>query len=357
MDNFDGDSNNLMEALQDREVGIIFIDCDFYVRPISFLASDLFEVGPAEQPWPLKEIVKHINHASLVEDLREVWADEHKLKQVVTTPNRRWYILGLYPYFSGDGHIEGATLTFTEFTDLRGHINSELGGALSQSDRQQKQILRDNIIDRWNLGGYLHDHLGQELAALKITLTMIREDLSENGSSNEITNRLNQAIGLVDKGITNVRNFSHDIAPADIGTEKVAQTYRRLIRRLQTMHEVNCQLHTGEIINKITNRELATNGYYIIQEAVKNAVLRGEAENITIRIDTYQQQLRLQITDDGKGLSATSTPPSGKGIAIMRHRIQQVGGSFAIGTNGGPSGKPGTRITCLAPLENISKQQ
>src|SRR5699024_2494474 len=235
-------------------------------------------------------------------------------------------------------------------------INNELGGALSQSDQRQKEILRDNITERWNLSEYLHDHLGQELAALKMTLALICEDLPANEKDNDITIQLNQAMSLIDKSITDVRNFAHDIAPVDIRTDELAHTYRQLIRRLQTIHEVNLQLHTGAIIDKITNRELATNGYYIIQEAVKNAVFHGKADNIVIRIDTCQGQIRLQITDDGKGLPATSNSSSGQGIALMRHRIQQVGGSFAIGPAGGPSGKTGTRIMCLVPLENISEQ-
>src|SRR5699024_535021 len=296
MDNFEAINDDIAQTLQASEVGIIFIDCDFCVHPISFLGSDLFEVGPAEKPWPFKEIIKNINQASLVTDLRDVWTSGNKRKQIVRTRNDRWYILGLYPYSSNEGPTEGAVLTFTEFTDLRGSINNELGGALSQSDQRQKEILRDNITERWNLSEYLHDHLGQELAALKMTLALICEDLPANEKDNDITIQLNQAMSLSDRSIDDVRNFAHDIAPVDIRTDELAHTYRQLIRRLQTIHEVNLQLHTGAIIDKITNRELATNGYYIIQEAVKNAVFHGKADNIVIRIDTCQGQIRLQIT-------------------------------------------------------------
>ncbi|CAN5225179.1 hypothetical protein BH23CHL1_BH23CHL1_15110 [soil metagenome] len=77
--------------------------------------------------------------------------------------------------------------------------------------------------------------------------------------------------------------------------------------------------------------------YRLVIEAVTNTVRHASARICTIRL-TIDDDLRIDITDDGKGL-----PPvyrAGVGMASMRERVEELGGTFGF------ESKPnaGTRI-------------
>jgi signal transduction histidine kinase len=65
---------------------------------------------------------------------------------------------------------------------------------------------------------------------------------------------------------------------------------------------------------------------------------------VTIRLDRDAGTVRLEVTDDGRGL-----PPGhaeGMGLAGMRQRVSAVGGSLDVG----PGEGGGTRVRVAVPV-------
>jgi signal transduction histidine kinase len=58
-------------------------------------------------------------------------------------------------------------------------------------------------------------------------------------------------------------------------------------------------------------------------------------------------EVEVDVADDGHGLASSSQ--SGVGIASMRERVEELGGSFSIGP--GPQG--GTRVVARLPLAAV----
>lgn len=113
---------------------------------------------------------------------------------------------------------------------------------------------------------------------------------------------------------------------------------------------VNCSLENREILHKIDSTETATNLYHITQEAIKNAILHGEAKNIIIEAIEDDQKLCLCIKDDGKGFDSPHTV-EGMGITIMKHRVEEMGGNFGIRKAEDDSFT--TCVVCLLPIEKL----
>jgi signal transduction histidine kinase len=57
--------------------------------------------------------------------------------------------------------------------------------------------------------------------------------------------------------------------------------------------------------------------------------------------------MEVDVADDGTGLASSSQP--GVGIASMKERVEELGGSFSIGP--GPQG--GTRVVARFPLAMV----
>jgi len=68
--------------------------------------------------------------------------------------------------------------------------------------------------------------------------------------------------------------------------------------------------------------------YHIAAEAVTNALRHSQATHLTVELCQAQGQLVLRITDDGTGI-----PPEhgeGVGLASMRQRAEELGGTWSL---------------------------
>jgi signal transduction histidine kinase len=74
--------------------------------------------------------------------------------------------------------------------------------------------------------------------------------------------------------------------------------------------------------------------YWIAQEALTNVKRHAHAQDCSVRVAVEPTTLRLEIADNGGGLSAGS---SGIGLHTMRERAAEVGGTCEISerTGGG----------------------
>lgn len=69
--------------------------------------------------------------------------------------------------------------------------------------------------------------------------------------------------------------------------------------------------------------------YRILQEAVSNAVRHSRAAQLTIGFEQLASgQLRVRVEDDGIGIDPAA--PQGRGLANMRARAAQLGGTLAL---------------------------
>lgn len=228
-----------------------------------------------------------------------------------------------------------------------------LGKEAAQSKKYQKEILHNSIVERWNIGGYLHDTLAQILTAVKIKIAHLKKQTRDKNP--DLYSEFSSLTKKIDKAISGVRDLTHEVIPVDIEQEGIEHAFRLLMRGLQKRHNLKCSLQTGEVIEKVKSKTVASNLYHIIQEAIKNAAIHGEANNVDVILTEEDNHLKLQIIDDGIGLSKTKPRKgTGSGTNIMKHRIELLGGSFKI-EEITETGKTGTVVTLLLPVKYLAK--
>lgn len=229
--------------------------------------------------------------------------------------------------------------------------NKKLQDEIRHSISLQKEILNNSVIERWKLGEYLHDNLGQRLVAKKMLLEDIGDKLKRKEA--DVSAELNQIKEIIEKDIADVRNLTHEIIPVDIEEGGIEHALQFLLKHMGKIYDVNCTLSGNGTIERIKNKKSATNLYLIVQEAIKNAVLHGEAKNIKIDIHAENGELHLKIEDDGKGLADISTEHHGQGMRIMNHRMELIGGTCSIENIEGES-RSGVRVSCTIALDKLT---
>ena len=87
------------------------------------------------------------------------------------------------------------------------------------------------------------------------------------------------------------------------------------------------------------------NLYRFLQEACNNVIRHAHATAVRIEIDADHNGLSLVVADDGKGFDASQQP--GNGLRNLQTRIEQLGGTFGVQSDGS-----GTRLRATVPLAN-----
>jgi signal transduction histidine kinase len=146
--------------------------------------------------------------------------------------------------------------------------------------------------------------------------------------------------GIVD-GLMNVvdelRTISHGIHPAILSEGGLEPALRTLARR--SAIPVRLELRVGRRLPEPV--EVAT--YYLVSEALTNAVKHAHASAVKVELDTHDALLELAIHDDGIG---GADPARGSGLVGLTDRIEALGGTLSV------SSKPwdGTHIHAEIPL-------
>jgi signal transduction histidine kinase len=83
----------------------------------------------------------------------------------------------------------------------------------------------------------------------------------------------------------------------------------------------------------------------IAQEALGNALKHARASSINVTLNVEQEHVRLEIRDDGRGVSDLGHTLPGLGLRTMQYRASMIGARFEM-TSLRPNG---IRIICECP--------
>jgi signal transduction histidine kinase len=105
---------------------------------------------------------------------------------------------------------------------------------------------------------------------------------------------------------------------------------------------------TSETANPMVDSRHRHQLFLAFKEALTNVVRHSGASEVTLSIQVEQGQLRLSISDNGRGFSPEGHTEAMDGVTNMRARIEKLGGRFEITGNPGS----GTMVRFDIPLRS-----
>lgn len=213
---------------------------------------------------------------------------------------------------------------------LTGQLVRQLEWQAGELSRVSWQLLEKQETTARRFSHELHDELGQSLSALKANLTPLASTAGPSKS------RVADSIHLVDEAIRNVRELSQLLRPTILDDFGLAASLRWLCERVQQRTGLDVQFNSN--VDGRMADETETHLFRIAQEALTNVARHSGATRVDIRLDRQNAKVRLEIRDNGRGVSAapakvSSEPqPRGLGIVGMRARARSAGGELKIGS-------------------------
>ena len=223
---------------------------------------------------------------------------------------------------------------------------------ISERRRLEKEILNVSEQERRRIGQDLHDGLGQMLTGIGLLGQDLARQLQEEGHERaedmvEITEHVKEADQYA-------RDLSHGLIPVDVEDRQpsaLSEALRRLATNAERLFDVDCTFQEVERA-LVHDNTRATHLYRIAQEAVNNAVRHGAADRIKIALAAGDEQIRLQVRDDGAGFETEDVPDAGMGVRIMNYRARIIGGTLDINSALGE----GTVVTCTLPRTSVEAE-
>ena len=200
--------------------------------------------------------------------------------------------------------------------------------------------------ERLRLSHDLHDNLQQLMAA-----TMFRLDAAQSlfdCDAKSAKEQLGWAKKAVEGTQAGLRSVLWDLQEESEVPESLTGLVRYAVGRMPHWE--------GRISTESSGREpsgsrrLGGRFLMIIQEAVWNALARGGAKMVRIRLFFRPGLVRLMVSDDGCGFDVGAAPgvkDGHLGLSSMRQRAEEIGGNFSIKSEPGR----GTSVIVEVPCE------
>ncbi|MDD2923450.1 MAG: PAS domain S-box protein, partial [Anaerolineales bacterium] len=174
-----------------------------------------------------------------------------------------------------------------------------------KENREQLRGLSEQIVDMQetqikNLARELHDSVGQNLTAININLSLLRQMLPED-YSDDIGARLAVTSQIVEETIVRMRNVMSDFLPPMLERYGLSSAISWYVAQFTKRTSVPVQFD-GHGLNSVRLSPQAEVGLFrIVQEALNNAAKYARAAQVKIDLTKNDGYMSLAIADDGVG--------------------------------------------------------
>jgi signal transduction histidine kinase len=138
-------------------------------------------------------------------------------------------------------------------------------------------------------------------------------------------------IELIGEATSKARGLARGLCPVHLVAYGLQSALNEIAENTQLAANIHCSF-SGDASLTFQDNTLATHLYYIVQEAVNNAVKHAGASSIEISLAQEGEYIHLWIIDDGRGIDETQKG-KGIGLQIMKYRVLVIGAFLEITSN------------------------
>lgn len=319
------DLHNLMGA---TKIATVFLDRELKIMRFTPPAVDLFRLIPTDVGRPLGDLQHRLEYHSLITDAARVLQQLVPIERKVGETGGRFFLVRLLPYRTTDDRIAGVVLTFVDVTEshlaqtalesaqeeLEGRVRqrtAELGEAnealrnqvlMHERAEQARQSLQSRLLtaqeeERSRISRELHDHVGQQVTALMITLKALE---SSNGNSAHLQ-KLRELRELADNIGRDVHQVATQLRPMSLDQMGLPDALAGYLQTWSERSGIGVDFNVVGLEGARLPGLIETTLYRIVQEAMNNVFRHAKAASVTVRIERDKDQVSASIEDDGAG--------------------------------------------------------
>lgn len=200
--------------------------------------------------------------------------------------------------------------------------------------RQRKQLNKENRLkeqllkERERISRELHDNLGASLTTIiaqtdNIETQLLRDKPEEALKKTlQLSEHSRETVNILRETIWAVQENEHSL-------EEYILRVKNYLQRMLTPVNIEWQVKTSGTLEKKLSPVYTLHLFRIVQEVTQNIIKHAEAQQVEYAFDTDGQNLRICITDNGKGFD-TENAAANNGLKNIQHRTDEMNGTCSI---------------------------
>ncbi len=344
-------SAELLGALSGKLEAHFADDHDMIHLPKSLAGTPIFEVYAPVRARGTGQVI----------GVSEFYEDATGLMQQFTIERQQnWIVigsltLGMLSLLFGVVH-RGSLLILDQKRSLEARL-VETSRLLQQNEKLRDRIVKaqhqthehaDRLLRR--IGADLHDGPAQLLSLALLRLHELKPAVAAVGPAyaNDDDDAALTIKAATQDALNEIRSISSGLSLPELQHLSTADTIRLAVNGHERRSKTKVELHIENVSGRAPLM-IRTCAFRCVQEALSNAFRHADGADESVVASSDGQVLQLCIRDAGPGFEVEPCRmrDDALGIAGLRHRVESLGGTFAINSIIGR----GTTVSISLPLE------
>ena len=198
------------------------------------------------------------------------------------------------------------------------------------------------VAERDRIARELHDSIAQVLGVIHLRLRSLEpevQDVPGNGVATEI----GDLAEIADEAYKDVREAILGLRESVTSADGLEGALGEYLRKYSRQTGIKATLHCNGSARRALTPRSEIQLLRVVQEALTNVRKHAGAQHATVSLNAEDGVVTLAVVDDGSGFDPGRLEEAldhGFGLASMRERVEQIGGTLAVHTAPGK----GTRV-------------
>jgi chemotaxis methyl-accepting protein methylase/signal transduction histidine kinase/chemotaxis response regulator CheB len=342
-------NSDLLNLLATVDIPIIILDRERRIRRFTPKARSILNVLPSDKGRQIDDIKPNIDAGDLDRQIAEVIETMAMKESEVQDREGRWYRMQIRPYKTAENKIDGAILSLVDIDALKHHIGE---AQQARSEAESANRAKDLFL------AVLGHELRTPLTTLLLQAQMLRRGtiveparLVRVGDVIERATRMQMQLvdDLLDVSRIVAGKLKVELRPVDLcgvvraALEGVSGAAQKKSIRLEVVLDESVGSVAGDPARL---QQVVSN---LLTNAIKFTPERGR---VAVTVDTANGRARIKVSDTGAGIEPAFLPyvfdrftqadtsntrvygGLGLGLAIVRHLVEQHGGTIQADSPG-----------------------
>lgn len=210
-------------------------------------------------------------------------------------------------------------------------LDEQIGQGFAQKAQQLENI--QNILqqERRDFSAELHDSIAQIIGFLRLKSAQLNQQCHQDIIYNPLLEQTEEIASYTHYAYQQVREL---ITASRLTYQELdfPTALKKIIGEFEHQSSIAFELDNRVPQLKISAKQ-SVQLLYIIRESLSNIVRHAHASKALISLRQSQQQLHIQIDDDGRGIQEGLKRQDSFGMEIMRERTERIGAVLSVEAN------------------------
>ena len=195
---------------------------------------------------------------------------------------------------------------------------------ISEQKKLQREVIITSERERRRIGQDIHDGLGQILVGISMMISTLAKKINiRNRITSEEIDYINER---VHEAITATQRTVNGLCPVALEKGGLTSALTDMTKKVSRDLDITCSFSHRNFTSSM-DYYVSTQLYYIVQEAINNAIRHGHSSKIDVNIIGSKRTVKIVIRNDMRNGNNTYKS-NGMGLKTMRYRAQMIGATF-----------------------------